>query len=1443
MDNKEESIFQLVSQLCEKFVKDRSKISKSRSKCYEILLGKTYPAQIKAHKDLTGSLDPVCNLIAWEYQLLNDYDLKEHSIELQETAEVVEYCYGDKKDDFRNVLQFLLSLRNVPADDDKILDLSTLPNITQQKNYASIFNLPKSLTDEWEGNEQINCLKENANLNPYNFDKRLESNTNLTCKTKLSDYFKDEGYFSPTKGEDDDIWHLASTLEYSNRRTWEEYGHPEPEKELPFLSELGDLQSLWVENLPSLYFIEMFKDGNVIKSNIKSRRAFIKDVKYLLVGMVSDSFGYNNNGEFYLTPSITIDGITPASLKQYCTDLLFCGTCFKALEKLSTPNAQTGNYEYQGYIFSELCKSISRYLQFYRTATLSIPDSTPCLSLHGKTYPLRLQILTLTSICQIGPYTRAEHIPHGVALLSYLYQKVSTLTDKNVLMVLYSILYPCCQVYFSRFLKQWILEGVINDPYGEFFIKPNYKYISMRGRIYWTRSYFVREDIVPEFLMDLKNDILCCGKVMNLLKLCVPECKLCLYLMGKKPPIVSCCLTAEQLSELKQSTTNYYLEVCSEVGLKFDISEFLLKNKELDPVLFNLISKKRSITLQRIELERKKAVQEYKEKRNEELLMLKEQYDSAVELKQIRMAAEIEREIKVSQENFALEAMRQELVEQEAGKLIAYYSELCAQSDERKNKIEKNLVAIKNMNNAHSNNNLTEVHSCVSEDDIKVDNFVSNISLKSGSSDSTYYSVDDKKEKTEDINKDEETNKENDLDLLNANKDIQVIHSVQNGNVDMSIQTDKTKYDENTRQAIINFETARKIKQKVMSQEMGIEIVDTMQIKKPVMPCQNLTEFQRNKMKVLNSEFGIQVSTDDVNTKTSTPVQINRDKMMHNTGIEEKPFFDVIEGPKPTLTSLQINRNKNMNSTPIKEIEKPSPTLTNLQINRNKMMNNVTIEESSPLDNISKTKTSLTSLQINRNKMMSTGPNFYGLMYQNDNDNFINRNLNSNTATIKKSKSLILELNRQKSDTPEKPTPMSVDSTPQSDFPLSGVTTPTSTFIGSLPTTADTHMTDAGFDFTGKRIHVRNSTMSLLPTKNFSKRVTPQEAKGISTNCLKLFLNESIMVPLITQTKLVNNELLRFFVETLNYMDHLNNLRNYFFLQDGEFGRNITENLFEKLYDATVPIQLINGRTLHYLMFGALDNSCKSQENAGKLSFKINCLPKCFDLGDPDVLDCLSLTYTVAWPMNILLPVDTIGKYDEVFRFLVKLNRIHWVLKKIFLELKVLAKETGNKEIYLMASPQYRKLHQSRHIMTHFVQTFQNYIVGEVLQSNWAIFEKRLLEAKNLDDLYNLHTAYIKNILSMCFLNQKMLVLKTVVHKIFVVILKFYDYLRSRSWKCVDGTYVHPNFDKLESIFNNFEEFIRYFLKVCKKVGKCGYQPHLLQLLDMLDINGFYSNC
>lgn len=73
---------------------------------------------------------------------------------------------------------------------------------------------------------------------------------------------------------------------------------------------------------------------------------------FFIVGMASESFAFDENGAFYLVPGISIEAITPDSLLRYSKEIMFTGTCCKALNKLSTPNLETGRYRYEGYVYT-----------------------------------------------------------------------------------------------------------------------------------------------------------------------------------------------------------------------------------------------------------------------------------------------------------------------------------------------------------------------------------------------------------------------------------------------------------------------------------------------------------------------------------------------------------------------------------------------------------------------------------------------------------------------------------------------------------------------------------------------------------------------------------------------------------------------------------------------------------------------------------------------------------------------------------------------------------------------------------------------------------------------------------------------------------------------------------------------------------------------------------
>lgn len=79
-----------------------------------------------------------------------------------------------------------------------------------------------------------------------------------------------------------DVWAEVSKTAFSDRKNWENFGYAEPDKEKPFLSELGELSHLWVENLHSVYISSTIQDEVTLKPLVKSVTEFVRDIKYLL---------------------------------------------------------------------------------------------------------------------------------------------------------------------------------------------------------------------------------------------------------------------------------------------------------------------------------------------------------------------------------------------------------------------------------------------------------------------------------------------------------------------------------------------------------------------------------------------------------------------------------------------------------------------------------------------------------------------------------------------------------------------------------------------------------------------------------------------------------------------------------------------------------------------------------------------------------------------------------------------------------------------------------------------------------------------------------------------------------------------------------------------------------------------------------------------------------
>ncbi|XP_076391112.1 gamma-tubulin complex component 6 [Megachile rotundata] len=355
-----------------------------------------------------------------------------------------------------------------------------------------------------------------------------------------------------------------------------------------------------------------------------------------------------------------------------------------------------------------------------------------------------------------------------------------------------------------------------------------------------------------------------------------------------------------------------------------------------------------------------------------------------------------------------------------------------------------------------------------------------------------------------------------------------------------------------------------------------------------------------------------------------------------------------------------------------------------------------------------------------------------------------------------------------------------------------------------------------------------------FPSPSATAPLTVADVEIIDHTSLQSYLEKSIRIPLDIQSRLINNAIIKYFLKENNLLSHLHSLRSYFFLLNGEFAKSLTDSLYTRLYQISVPIELFNSATLTNLLERALVHSFNNVYiNSELLSLSATDTPAQLHISDPTALDCLSLNYKISWPLNIILDETVMQQYSRIFKFLITSGRVSWVLQEDFNVMK------GERKA--MKSEQYHKLQLYRHAMTQFMNALHNYLTCSILHASWAEFELDLENSLTVDQIYLSHVNYIKRILSRCMLNSRGEKVRVCLNNIFKVILKFHNRLRSHNWVAKSSGYVHPNFKKLEQMYRAFCELRAYMAHVVFKLATSGYQPHLMHFLNALNINHLYD--
>ncbi len=255
------------------------------------------------------------------------------------------------------------------------------------------------------------------------------------------------------------------------------------------------------------------------------------------------------------------------------------------------------------------------------------------------------------------------------------------------------------------------------------------------------------------------------------------------------------------------------------------------------------------------------------------------------------------------------------------------------------------------------------------------------------------------------------------------------------------------------------------------------------------------------------------------------------------------------------------------------------------------------------------------------------------------------------------------------------------------------------------------------------------------------------------------------------------NQLVQLFKTTLQLEKHLTNVRRVFLMEAGDLMSEFYSVMFDKLAST---VETCDGTSLTILLQDCL---CRrySFEDAERFGLTI----------DPEAktpLDTISLTYTVQWPLNIVVHSSTLVMYNKVFVFLLKVKQAIWALQEI--EAKELAEaiepeedpdevsESFGDETTTSSMSSFKqeskadkehKLHRVlllRSWLLHFIGNCHAYFMTRVLHTTELELRSALAECSDLDAILIAHNEYIERIFDRCFLHSSAAVLREAVLKV-----------------------------------------------------------------------------
>ncbi|XP_076640247.1 gamma-tubulin complex component 5 isoform X1 [Colletes latitarsis] len=182
-------------------------------------------------------------------------------------------------------------------------------------------------------------------------------------------------------------------------------------------------------------------------------------------------------------------------------------------------------------------------------------------------------------------------------------------------------------------------------------------------------------------------------------------------------------------------------------------------------------------------------------------------------------------------------------------------------------------------------------------------------------------------------------------------------------------------------------------------------------------------------------------------------------------------------------------------------------------------------------------------------------------------------------------------------------------------------------------------------------------------------------------------------------------------------------------------------------------------------------------------------------------VDNITLHYAIGWPMNIIFNEETFIKYNEIFRFQLRLKWALWTLNNLrFSDLegsKLMCKRNKLEQFHI------RRIESLRFSLLHAICSIHTYLSGQVLQNLSLVLEKSLMQADSLDAIISVHNEYLRKVHEHCLLTTEYDDLMATVNNL----IEMCSHIRSR-WNYKKLMFISEELEVLESSYTKYHTYL-----------------------------------